>query len=82
MSWPAASISKRSGRSAKAGSLQIWSHRLLAGVSIVIATPGRYARNGKRHKKQSASKKAAVVCAWVPGRRCGDVGRVCDRVAG
>ncbi len=48
----------------------------------LIGTPGRYARNGKRHKKQSASKKAAVVCAWVPGRRCGDVGRVCDRVAG
>ena len=31
---------------------------------------------------QSASKKAAVVCAGVPGRRCGDVCRVCDRVAG
>jgi len=35
----------------------------VTGVSIVIGTPGRYARNGKRHKKQSASKKAAVVCA-------------------
>ena len=39
----------------------------------MIGTPGRYARNGKRHKEQKPSKKAAVVCAWVPGRRCGDV---------
>ena len=54
-------------RSAKAGSLQIWSHRLVAGVSIVIGTSRRYARNGKRHKKQSASKKAAVVSARVLG---------------
>src|SRR4029077_3597194 len=61
MSWPAASISKRSGRSAKAGSLQIWSHRLVAGVSIVIGTPGRYARNGKRHKMEKGIKSKAQV---------------------
>jgi hypothetical protein len=42
----------------------------------------RYAGNGKRHKKQNASKKAATVCAWVPGRGGGGVGRVRDRVAG
>jgi type IV secretory pathway protease TraF len=46
----------------------------------MIATPGRYAKNGKRHKKQNASKKAAMVCAWVPGRGCGGVGGVGLRV--
>jgi hypothetical protein len=47
MSWPAESISKRSGRSAKAGSVQIWSHLLVARVSArlvtgwSVETPGR-----------------------------------------
>jgi hypothetical protein len=48
MSWPAASISKRSGRSAKAGSVQIWSQRFVAGVSIVIGTAGRYTRKWQK----------------------------------
>ena len=46
----------------------------------MTATPARYAKNGKRHKRQNASKKAPVVCAWVPGRRCGDVAGMCDHI--
>jgi thiamine pyrophosphate-dependent acetolactate synthase large subunit-like protein len=57
-------------------------HSDYAGMARAFGAYGERVENGKRHKKQSASKKAAVVCAWVPGRRCGDVGRVCDRVAG
>ena len=54
---------------------------LRSGSSIMIGTPGRYVRNGKRHKEQKPSKKAAVVCAWVSGRGCRDVSSLRDRLA-
>jgi hypothetical protein len=47
----------------------------------VIGTLARYAENGKRHHWQKPGKKAAVVCAWVPGRGCGRVSAVRERPA-
>jgi hypothetical protein len=47
----------------------------------MIGTPGRYVRNGKRHKEQKPSKKTAVVCAWVSGRGSRDVSSLRDRLA-
>jgi hypothetical protein len=47
----------------------------------MIGTPGRYVRNGKRHKEQKPSKNTAVVCAWVSGRGSRDVSSLRDRLA-
>jgi hypothetical protein len=84
---PWRSVSMRSDSFARRGSAAISVQRsrlnlvcdLRSGSSIMIGTPGRYVRNGKRHKEQNQEGCGGL--RLVSGRGCRDVGSWRDRPA-